>query len=77
MNDIEENDDYRICSCCGKKMQEGYVDCDNYYCSDRCLIWGNTPDGLSIKPNEFYTMKKWAKDYEENPDDCYYTEWYE
>ena len=73
---MDEN--VRVCDCCGKTMKMGYVDCDKYYCSDRCLIWGNTPDGFhDMDSGVFYDMNKWSLDYLKNPDDCYYTEWEE
>jgi len=70
-----KDDTIRVCDCCGSIMKAGYVDVDNYYCSDRCLIWGNTPNGLSIDPNRLYSIEKWEKDHKENQDYCYYTEW--
>ena len=58
----------RKCDCCSKGMNSGYYDAGSYWCSDRCLIWGNSED----KP---YTMEDWEKDHEQNSDECYYTEW--
>jgi hypothetical protein len=76
----------RKCDCCGKGMNEGYHDNGAHYCSDRCLIHGNSTKGLSVlqvgknKEEEeglTYTMRDWDKDNEDNPDECYYTEWEE
>ena len=58
----------RKCDCCGKGMNKGFYDAGSYYCEERCLIWGNSEE-------KAYTMEDWAEDYEENPDECYYTEW--
>ena len=59
-----ENYASRICQKCGKIVKKGYVTGDfKYYCSDECL-------------HQDYTEEEWAKLYEEDPDDFYYTEWY-
>lgn len=68
----------RQCDCCGKGMNKGYHDSGAVYCSDRCLVWGNSEE--TIDPNTgkgMYTMQDWEKDCEENEDECYYTEWEE
>ena len=68
----------RKCDCCGKGMNEGYHDSDNSYCSDRCLIWGNSDDGIGSNPDNLqYDMDCWELDCEKYPDSCYYTEWEE
>lgn len=57
----------RKCDCCGKGMNSGFHDVGSYYCSERCLIWGNSEE-------KTYTMEDWQSDCNNN-DDCYYTEW--
>jgi hypothetical protein len=66
---------YRVCDCCGKQMNKGYYDAGAYYCSDRCLIWGNSSvDTLNLETFYSYTAADWEKDCEDC-EDCYYTEW--
>lgn len=70
----------RKCNCCGKGMGKGYHDCGQTYCSDRCLIWGNSEDGLNSKDEAQpikYDMNDWESECRKYPDDCYYTEWEE
>ncbi len=62
--DIYWPDTVRICRCCGKIMQEGYVWYGVYYCSEECLKWG-------VPEKEI----KEEREIEDN-EDCYYTEWY-
>ena len=66
------------CDCCGKGMNLGYVDCESTYCSDRCLVWGNSPHS-TLNTDEFipYHPSEWASDHEIFPNSCYYTEWEE
>ena len=59
----------RCCDSCGKGMNKGYHDAGNYYCSDECLIEGNSTDTLT------YTMADWNSDCDMNSEVCYYTEW--
>lgn len=61
-------DDYicRICSECGKRMDEGYC-VDNgleYYCSDECL-------------RKHYTQEQWEMMYDNGDGDSYWTTWYD
>jgi len=37
--DLLSEEEYRICSCCGEKMVEGYVveEWGEYFCCDDCL----------------------------------------
>lgn len=69
------------CDCCGKGMNKGYFDNGKYYCSDRCLIWGNSHDGFNSndkdKKHIYYDMEDWKLDTENFPFLCYYTEWEE
>ena len=58
-----------ICSNCSEPMTEGYVDVDDYYCSEYCLIKGNQ------KQNPMFTMADWDLYCRDNPEYCYYTEW--
>lgn len=54
----------RICSECGKGMNEGYcIDsgCE-YYCSDACL-------------HKHYTPEKWEEAYADGDGDSYWTTW--
>ena len=67
----------RKCDCCGKGMSKGYFDAESYYCSDRCLICGNSASGLGEEQLSLYTMKDWENDHNKDPDNCYYTEWEE
>jgi len=68
----------RKCDCCGKGMNEGYYDAGQYYCSDRCLIWGNSNDDIDPDTNHgAYSMEDWRKESDANPDECYWTEWEE
>lgn len=59
---LQYKEDYRICTCCGKKMSSGYVIDDGleYFCSDECL-W------------EYYSLDKYEELYEQ--DAAYWTEW--
>lgn len=52
----------RLCTCCGKGMNEGYFADYEYFCSDNCLHTEYSP----------YT---WAKFVEEDEDSYYWTEW--
>ena len=67
----------RKCDCCGKGMNKGYYDSGEYYCSDRCLVWGNSEENITLNQVGLYDMNDWARDHEENPDECYWTEWEE
>ena len=53
----------RICSHCGKDMNEGYVIAGGieYYCSDTCL-------------HEHYTPEEWEDMYDDDGEN-YWTEW--
>jgi len=52
----------RQCTECKGLFNEGYVDGDDYYCSDKCL-------------HKHYTKEEWLKEYKENPEYCYWTAW--
>lgn len=57
-------DDLRVCSDCGKIMNEGFC-IENgleYYCSDECL-------------HKHYTEDEYLKMYDDGNGDSYYTEW--
>ena len=59
---MNEDDELRRCSECGKVMREGYL-CENgceYYCSDECLY-------------KHYTPGEW--EYLCRSMDYYWTEW--
>lgn len=56
---INIDDNYRVCSKCGKIIQEGFVDDDKYYCED-CLP---------------YSDDEWEKLCDEYYDQCYWTQW--
>lgn len=62
---IIRNEEYRICSECGRVMQEGYCinSGEGYYCSDKCLF-------------NNMTEKEWEELYEDGGD-SYWTTWYE
>ena len=68
----------RKCDCCGKGMNLGYVDNYATYCSDRCLVWGNSPSD-TLNTDEFigYDASEWSFYHYTFPDQCYYTEWEE
>ena len=52
----------RVCSVCGKTMQEGYITADfEYFCSNECL-------------HTKYSEEEWAEMYD---DDNYWTSWEE
>lgn len=53
----------RICSHCGKRINAGYLDGCQYWCTS-CL-------------SNYYTDAQWEKQCKKNPDDCYYTDWKE
>lgn len=57
-------EEYRICSHCGKKMKSGYVveGGIEYYCSDECL-------------HKHYTEKEWLEMYNNGNSESYWTEW--
>lgn len=65
---------YRICSHCGKKMEEGYVIGDYYACSDECA--------KKLYEEEFgQTEKDFRDDLEEEDKnfgstEVYWTDWY-
>ena len=61
---IENMDDIRRCSVCGRLMQEGYCQDGGYryYCSDECLHHDFTDEG-------------WNKECVNN-DQSYWTQWY-
>ncbi len=64
---ITENDEeYRICTVCKKKMRSGYVinGGEEYYCSDECLHRRYSPD-------------QWDELYDNGNSDSYWTEWKE
>lgn len=52
----------RKCCECSSGMNEGYLVYDSYYCSDECL-------------QRHYTQAEWSELHENEPDQCYYTEW--
>lgn len=58
----------RLCTCCGKGMNEGYFADYEYFCSDSCL-------------HTEYTAKEWEElssdgvEDEEGNDYYYWTEW--
>lgn len=55
-------DHIRVCSVCGKVMQEGYVTENlEYFCSDKCL-------------HTKYSEEEWAEMYTDDGDN-YWTEW--
>lgn len=58
--DIAENK--RICSHCGKLMNDGYVfyDGESYYCSNECL-------------HQHFSEEEYIRAF--NADDAYWTEW--
>lgn len=58
--DIAENK--RVCSHCGKLMNDGYVfyDGEAYYCSDKCL-------------HQYFSEEEYIRAF--NNDDAYWTEW--
>ena len=61
-NAIEEADDTRVCSECGKLMRDGYVfyDGEAYYCSDECL-------------HKHFSEEEYVQAFIR--DDAYWTEW--
>lgn len=61
---LENNEDLRVCSVCGKVMNKGYVVDSGmeYYCSDECLLTK-------------YTNDEWNEMYDNGNSDSYYTEW--
>jgi hypothetical protein len=61
----------RKCDKCNKGFNAGFLDDLAYYCSERCLIKSNQEKILK------YSWLNWEQDHKNNPDDCYYTEWYD
>lgn len=61
---IENVDDVRRCSICGRLMQEGYCQDGGwrYYCSDECL-------------HHDFTDEEWNEECDNN-DQSYWTQWY-
>lgn len=74
LSELDTYDEYglRVCSECGNFMIEGYVAGDDYYCSDECRLEGykKLTDGDEQEANLLI-----LKDFTENEDECYYTEW--
>jgi hypothetical protein len=65
MEQIKGNKYARLCTCCGKGMNDGYFANDEYFCSDSCL-WTE------------FTPQEWAELYnsEDTGDSEYYwTQW--
>ncbi len=61
VNNTQSKQKYaRKCSKCGKVFNEGFIDGEEYYCSEKCLP---------------YTKKEWKALYSEYPDYCYWTVW--
>ena len=54
----------RKCDVCNKGMEEGFVIHGNYACSKNCI------DNL-----QNYSYSEYLKDYEEDSDSAYYTDW--
>lgn len=61
---IENREDERCCSICGKEMTEGYYNEDEfqYYCSDDCL-------------HKDYTDEEYQELYNNGNGNFYYTSW--
>ena len=66
VEDLDELDEARVCTHCGKVMHEGYmIDGGNaYYCSDECMDAHYTPE-----------EKAAALEDAEGDGDTYWTEW--
>jgi hypothetical protein len=68
MKQIKGNKYARLCTCCGKGMNDGYFANYEYFCSDSCL-------------NTEYTAKEWEElssdgvEDKEGNDSYYWTEW--
>lgn len=58
----EYNEEYRICTCCGRVMYEGYCIGDGleYYCTEECL-------------HKHYTEEEYNEMYKN--DTAYWTQW--
>lgn len=54
----------RICSHCGKIMNEGYYASGEYYCSDECL-------------HEHISPEDWNREAGGDSDEWYWTQWFE
>ena len=61
-NNIDLAENKRVCSHCGKLMNDGYVfyDGEAYYCSDECL-------------DQHFSEAEYIRAF--NSDDAYWTEW--
>lgn len=61
-NNIDLAENKRVCSHCGKLMNDGYVfyDGEAYYCSDECL-------------HQHFSEVEYIRAF--NSDDAYWTEW--
>ena len=62
--DLNELNNIRVCSECGKIMKSGYCieNGEEYYCSDECL-------------HKHYTEEEYQELYDDENGDSYYTEW--
>lgn len=62
-SDVEEAENRRVCSHCGKIIREGYIihNGEAYYCSDECL-------------HQHMTEKEYMEEYNLG-DDTYWTDW--
>ena len=67
--ETDEEIGYRICSHCGKKMEEGYYLNGDYACSDECAI------ALYDGDEEELRRDLEEEDLECGSTDCYWTEW--
>jgi len=65
MVEVDRMSEERVCSECGVVMTEGYLCCDEYYCSERCLSQSFKGSGTS-----------WEEHFTEEGD-CYWTDWLE
>ena len=62
MEQIKGNKYARLCTCCGKGMNEGYFASYEYFCSDNCL-------------RTEFSSTEWEELVSEDNDNYYWTEW--
>lgn len=70
----------KICDKCESFMIDGYVVCDEYYCSNECLYeevgreeWKKLSAYLKDEDERTEEEEEWAEEYGDT--DCYWTQW--
>lgn len=70
---MKAEEEYRVCTNCGKRMTSGYVIADGleYFCDDECLAgWYSKEEYLELyEDGEAYWTDWWEDDGEEQIED--------